>query len=173
MSRDDDTGQQPTIAPWQRELVVDARSGKRRDTRGKESTADAGRTSREAQAVLQTHVAGDDWDAVGGDRLASPPPARRRREPHSVFGGAPWAGIVALVCALFAAASQIIPSSIDFSTPALVAAIVALVLGGYALAGGFMGRGRTDIAAGAVVLAVVSILVGIWFDRPAPLLTPT
>lgn len=172
MSDDDRSKTGPPPEPWQRELVVDARSGKRDD--GTRRDAAGGRpTGRPAVGGPQIPGPADDWDAASFDELAPPPPAARRREAHPVFLAAPWAGVAALAGALFATATQILPSTLDLSTATFVIAIAALVLGGYALAGALMGRGRTDIAAAAVFLAAVSVLVGIWFDRPTPILTPT
>jgi len=172
MSEGDRSKAGPPPEPWQRDFVVDARSGKR-DGGARRDAAGGSPTGRPAMSGPQIPGPGDDWDAASCDELAPPPPAARRREPHPVFLAAPWAGVAALVGALFATATQIFPGTWDLSTAALVIAIAALVLGGYALAGALMGRGRTDIAAAAVFLAAVSILVGIWFDRSTPILTPT
>lgn len=151
---------------------MDACSGRRHCSEDGGAEADAGRSRAGHGRPHATLMAGDDRGAATLNEPA-PPPARRRREPPCVFIPAPWAGIVALACALSATAIQIVPGTWDLSTTALVAAGVAVVLGGYALAGALMGRGRADIAGAAVLLAVASILVGIWIDRPAQLLTPT
>ena len=52
-------------------------------------------------------------------------------------------------------------------------AAVGLALGGYAVAGVIAGRGRPDIAVGAVVLASVALLMWVWMGRPTPVVRPT
>ena len=141
--------------PWDRDFVVDARS--RRRGNGDVSPSPA-----------PTNRGGASSAATGGRS-----PGRRSREAHPVFLVAPWAGIVGLGCSLFAAGAWLLGGRDDLSTAIIVLAAAGLALGAYALAGVFAGRGRPDIAVGAVVLASLAVLMWVWMGRPTPVVRPT
>ena len=148
--RRDGEGRVPN--PWDRDFVVNART--RRRSTDDDSAAHPGPTRQPATA----------------GRAA---PHRRGADPHPAFALAPWAAIVGLACSLFAAGAWLFGDRSDLSTAILVSAIVGLTLGAYAVAGAVAGRGRSDIAVGALVLASIALLVWVWMGRPTPVVRPT
>jgi hypothetical protein len=128
---------QSTLQPWDRELVLDARSRRKRSAKGSGSVQPA-----------------------------------HRRVPSKVFLLAPWAGIIAFACAIFGSLGPWI-LDYDWSSVIFGADVAAVVLGIYAVLGAWRGRGRADIAGGALLLGVVGIALWFWVGRPAPLLAPT
>ncbi len=100
-------------------------------------------------------------------------PDRRSALAQRVFLLAPWSGILALVCAAFGALSQVVSVDHDLSPWSLVATIAALVLGAYAALGAVRGRGRSDVALGALLLAILSLMLWVWINSSDQLKTPT
>jgi|GEM_PF-4374643 len=141
--------------PWDRDFVVDARSRRR------------------GNGDVSYHPAPSHRGDASPAAPAGRSPSRRPREVHPFFLLAPWAGIVGLGCSLFAAGAWLLGGRDDLSTAIVVLAAAGLALGGYALAGVFAGRGRPDIAVGAVVLASVALLMWVWMGRPTPVVRPT
>jgi len=143
-------------SPWDRDFVLNARSRRKRTETGASAPTADGRAPQPAGTASGRH-----------------PPRRRASAPHPFFLLAPWAGLVGLACALFAAVAWLFGDRGELSTAIVVLAVVGLALGGYAVAGAVAGRGRSDIALGAVVLASVALLMWVWMGRPAPVLRPT
>jgi hypothetical protein len=167
----DPTQGKPTLNPWDRELVVDARSRGRRGRRGDGLPAPGVRqTDRSACAPLGYGT--DPDDAGPGTPFYGTVQPARRKEPHKVFLFAPWAGVVAFACAIFGSIGPWV-LGYGWSNAIFGADVAAVALGIYASLGAWRGRGRPDIAGGALLLGVVGIALWFWVGRPAPLLTPT
>jgi hypothetical protein len=156
MAEESTPQQEREPSPWDRDFVVNARSRRKRtETAASVPTAD-GRAPQPAGTAPGRH-----------------PPRQRADSPHPIFLLAPWAGLIGLACALFAAVAWLFGDRGDLSTATVVLAVVGLALGAYAVAGAFAGRGRSDIAVGALVLASVALLMWVWMGRPTPVLRPT
>jgi hypothetical protein len=162
---DDRTPERPVPNPWDRELVIDARSRDRRPGKGGELPR------RESESATPGEPPGYD-DAGPGTPFYGTVQPVRRREPHKVFLLAPWAGVIALCCACVGAIGPWL-LSYDYSTLLFAADCAAVVFGLYAVLGARQGAGRMDFAAGALVLGIIGIALWFWVGRPAPLLTPT
>ena len=98
------------------------------------------------------------------------PLPQRKQPPRAVWLSA-WAGVMGMVCGIFATVGPWLFSGADLSVAVWVTAALAIALGGYAALGVYHGVGRADIAMAGIILGGVAIIAEL-ARRPGPLFAP-